>query len=85
MIFNRQIWSTVAEQREDAYSVVGEAFGIQILVLELIADATSSATIRFGETLHFLYHEDNNITWERIISEVEKNGDSLAQIIRNCI
>ena len=83
-LFNRQIWSRVTEQRRDAYSVVCDVFDLTAFK-EVIENATSSATIRFGNILHCLYHEDCSITWQRVIIEISKNDECLAQVIRESI
>ena len=91
-LFNRLIWRKVAEQREDAYSVLFDAFKSSLYMSMIIVcqqtkieDATSSATIRFGDAIHFLYHEDNSITWEKVITKVDIHDTSLARVIRNSI
>ena len=84
-VFNRQIWHRVAEQREDAYSIVCDVFGLAE-IKEEIEDATSSTTIRFGDILHCLYHRtQNRITWCVVITEVNERDHSLGEVIRNAV
>ena len=82
-LYNQLICQKVSEQREDTYHVVCDAFNLTLQIKQAIEDATASSTLRFGDTLHHLYHKDHNITWDKIITEVSKVDDSLAQIIGN--
>jgi len=80
-MFNRSLWHAVTEQREDAYSVVCDVFGLNPEIKDIIEDSTESDTIRFGNMLHCLYHKDTTITLETVITEISKKDDSLAQVI----
>ena len=81
VLSDQVIWQMVATKRDDAYSVICDIFNISPEIEKGIEDATASATIRFGSTLHHLYHKNTNLTWQKIVIIIKEQDLHLARLI----
>ena len=75
----------VAQKRDDAYSVICDIFNINPEDKENIEYVTSSAAIRFGTTLHRLYHNNTSLTWQEIVAKIKGQDLDLAQVINSSL
>ena len=71
----------VINVRDDAWFVVCSAFNLDDCTKNKIEDNSADPYIRLVDVLHYLHHQDSELTWHDIMGKVKVIDDDLAELI----
>ena len=68
--------------RNDTWEVIIKAFNISDEVKKEIAENSEDDLIRCMDVIHRMYHHDEDLTWEFIVTHLERQDPQLADVIK---